>query len=71
MSRVCFPLSLPVRVFVFSFGHTHALAQERTGVRAGLLGRRSLIRVHPTRLAPCHFIASVLPTKHLFDHGRP
>jgi hypothetical protein len=33
--------------------------------------RRLLFRVHPTRSAPCHFIASVLPTKHLFDHGKP
>jgi len=62
---VPFHLYLPVRVFVFSSLHTAALAQERAIVRPGLLGRRSLIRVHPTRLAPCHFIASVLPTKHL------
>jgi hypothetical protein len=31
----------------------------------------SLIRVHPTRSARCHFISLVLPTKHLFDHYRP
>ena len=26
---------------------------------------------HPTRSVPCHFITSVLPTNHLFDHCGP
>ena len=30
-----------------------------------------LIRVHPTRSVPCHFIVSVLPTNHLFDPCGP
>jgi hypothetical protein len=33
--------------------------------------RRSLICVHPTRSARGHFIISVLPTNHLFDHCGP
>jgi len=56
---------------LFLVGHTSAFAQVRRCARRIIFRRRSLIRVHPTRSAPCHFIVLVSPTNHLFDHSGP
>src|SRR5215813_5568326 len=57
--------------FFFAIRHTPAGAQEHPFAGRIFCRRRSLLRVHPTRSVPCHFIFSVLPTKHLSDHGGP
>jgi hypothetical protein len=56
-----------LNLLLFSIEHTRTLAQERRFPRGMFFRRRLLFRVPPTRSAPCSFITSVLPTKHLFD----
>lgn len=65
-------LFLPIGSFVFFSGHTHPFARKRCSPGRMIFGRRQfLICVHPTRSARDHFIISVLPTNHLFDHCGP
>jgi hypothetical protein len=67
-----FNLFFPIWPLVFSPGHAHPFAQRRCFTERMIFGRRrSLIRVHPTRSARAHFIISMLPIDHLFDHCGP
>jgi hypothetical protein len=60
-------LSYLLEPFLFFLAHTHALAQKSPVASAVL----RLEPCSPYSLSPVLLIASVLPTKHLFDHRGP